>query len=314
MPQNNKPKVAILLPCHNEEGAISGVIKAFRKVMPDADIYAYDNASTDNTYAEAKAAGAIVGREMRKGKGNVVRRMFADIDADIYVMADGDGTYDAEALPAMVDHLVHDNLDMIVGTRAKDEDEEVYRAGHRFGNRMLNTLVHLSFGQIFTDMLSGYRVFSRRFVKSFPSISQGFEIETELTIHALQQRLPVAEIPTRYYKRAGGTQSKLSTYRDGFRILNFILFFLKEGRPFFFFGLISLLLAILSLAIGIPVVLEFLETGLVPRLPSAVLSMGLMISAVLSFICAVILDSVSNARQEQKRLRYLAYSAPQKPE
>lgn len=300
-------KIAVLLPCYNEEHAIARVVEAFRKEIPEATIYVYDNNSTDKTSEVARKAGAIVGFEGRKGKGNVIRRMFADIDADIYIMADGDGTYEASAASRLVQELIENDADMVVGSRAKEAGDNTYRRGHRFGNRMLNLMVHIIFDNAVSDMLSGYRVFSRRFVKSFPAISKGFEIETELTIHALQLRLPVIEVPTQYFDRAEGTQSKLSTYKDGIRIANFILFFFKEGKPFAFFGLIALALLLLSLVVGVPVILEFLETGLVPRLPSAVLSMGLMIVAVLSFMCGTILDSLSRARLVQKRLAYLAY-------
>ncbi len=302
-------KIAVILPCHNEEAAISKVVEDFRKALPGADIYVYDNASTDRTSAVAGDAGAIVRHETRKGKGNVVRRMFADVDADLYIMADGDGTYDAAAAPELVQVLRNHNADMVIGARAKDAGQQLYRPGHRFGNRALNMVVRMIFGQGVTDMLSGYRVMTRRFVKSFPALARGFEIETELTIHALQLRLPLIEVPTHYFDRAEGTHSKLSTYKDGIRILSFILFFFKEIKPFGFFGLIALGLFLLSLVAGIPVVLEYFETGLVPRFPTAVLSVGLMLSSIISFVCGVILDSVSRGRIEQKRLVYLSYPA-----
>lgn len=298
--------IAVLLPCYNEENAIASVVASFRSALPKANIYVYDNNSTDNTSKVAKEAGAIVRHEFRKGKGNVIRRMFADIDADIYVMADGDGTYDADVAPDLVNALMNDNADMIVGSRAEDAGDKLYRKGHRFGNRMLNLMVQMIFSRGVSDMLSGYRVFSRRFVKSFPAVSRGFETETELTIHALQLRLPIVEVPTRYFDRAVGTESKLSTYKDGVRIASFIMFFFKEAKPFAFFGLLSLSLAISSLVIGLPVVFEFFETGLVDRFPSAFLSMGLMMISVLSFMCGTILDSISRGRLEQKRLTYLS--------
>ncbi len=301
--------IAVLLPCYNEEAAIEGVVTAFRKALPQARIYVYDNNSTDQTAAVALKAGAIVRHEPFKGKGNVVRRMFADIDADIYVMADGDGTYDADAAPMLIERLKSDNADMVIGARSQDEGDNLYRPGHRFGNRMLNFAVRLLFGAGVEDMLSGYRVFSRRFVKSFPAFAHGFETETELTIHALKLRLPVVELPTRYFDRAEGTESKLSTYKDGVRILSFILFFFKEIKPFWFFGALALVLSCLSLAVGMPVVLEYLDTGLVPRLPTAVLSVGVMLSAVLSFVCGVILDTVSRGRLEAVRLAYLSFSS-----
>ena len=301
--------IAVLLPCYNEEAAIADVVAAFKQALPKASIYVYDNNSSDQTAQVARDAGAIVRTEYHRGKGNVVRRMFADIEADIYLMADGDGTYDAQAAPELVQKLMDENADMVVGARAKDQGEKLYRPGHRFGNRMLNGVVRTLFGEGVTDMLSGYRAFSRRFVKSFPATARGFETETELTIHALKLRLSVFELPTHYFDRAEGTQSKLSTYKDGIRILSFIVFFFKEIKPFLFFGLVSVVLALLSLGIGMPVVFDYFETGLVPRFPTAVLSMGVMLSAVLSFICGVILDTVSRGRIENIRLSYLSYPA-----
>lgn len=307
MPQNNL-RIAVLLPCHNEEKAIARVVEDFRAALPNAHIYVYDNASSDATYAVAKAAGAIVRNEPRKGKGNVVRRMFADIDADLYIMADGDGTYDAAAAPEMVEKLLSENLDGVIGIR-KEEEQAAYRRGHRFGNRFLNWMVQTIFSQKYTlDMLSGFRVYTRRFVKTFPAVSHGFEIETELTIHALQLRIAEAYFETKYSKRAQGSHSKLSTYRDGFRILKFIIFLFKEGRPLIFFGMVGLFLILLSLTAGIPVILDYLDTGLVRRFPTAFLSMGLMLSAFLSIVCGVILESLANARTENKRLHYLDYA------
>lgn len=300
-------KLAVLLPCYNEEAAIAGVVVSYKAALPDADIYVYDNNSTDQTARVAAEAGAIVRHEPRKGKGNVVRRMFADVDADVYLMADGDGTYDSEAAPALIERLVSENLDMVVGARDPEDHHQVSRKGHRFGNEILNRLVRMIFSGGINDMLSGYRAFSRRFVKTFPAFSGGFEIETELTIHALQLRLPVAEMPTRYFERAEGTQSKLSTYKDGLRILNFILYLFKEGKPFLFFSILALGLVCLSLAFGLPVVLEYFDTGLVPRFPTLFVSVGTMLAAVISFACGVILDSVSRGRQEIKRLAYLTY-------
>ncbi len=301
--------IAVLLPCHNEEAAIAEVIKSFQGALPGADIYVYDNASTDKTTEVAEKAGAIVCNEPRKGKGNVVRRMFSDIDADIYIMADGDGTYDASVAPALVEKLIDEKLDLVVGAR-EHEDDEAYRRGHQFGNRMLNFCVHTIFDKTLDDMLSGYRVFSRRYVKSFPASSKAFEIETEMTIHALQLSMPVAEVPTRYFKRVEGTESKLSTYKDGIKILKFILFMFKEGRPFMFFSLLAAGLAFVSLAFGLPIVGEYLETGLVPRFPTAFLSLGIMLSAVICFVCGVILDSVANMRLEAKKLAYLSHALP----
>lgn len=303
-------RIAVLLPCYNEESAIRKVIEDFRTVLPDAQIYVYDNNSTDKTTQVAKECGAITGFEARKGKGNVVRRMFADIDADIYLMADGDGTYDADIAPDLIKKLTQENLDMVVGTRVHEDHKDVYRPGHRFGNRLLTDTVKYIFGQGLTDMLSGYRAFSRRFVKTFPSNASGFEIETELTIHALHMRLPCGEVPSRYFVRAEGTESKLSTYRDGILILRFIMFLFQDAKPMAFFGIISSLLALLSLIIGIPVILEFFETGLVPRFPSAVLSTGLMLSALLSGACGLIMENVSRGRKDTNRLFYLAHPAP----
>ncbi|MEZ5813104.1 MAG: glycosyltransferase [Alphaproteobacteria bacterium] len=297
--------IAVLLPCHNEEAAIAEVVKSFKETLPGADIYVYDNASTDKTSEVAEKAGAIVRAEPRKGKGNVVRRMFADIEADIYIMADGDGTYDAACAPRLIEKLTDENLDMVVGAR-EHEDKEAYRPGHQFGNRMLNFCVHTIFDNTLEDMLSGYRAFSRRYVKSFPASSKAFEIETEMTIHALQLSMPVAEAPTRYFKRADGTQSKLSTYKDGIKILKFILFMFKEGRPFLFFSLLAGGLVVASLAFGLPIVAEYVQTGLVPRFPTAFLSLGIMLSAVICFVCGVILDSVANMRLEAKKLAYLS--------
>ncbi len=298
-------RIAVCLPCYNEEAAIAEVVKSFKAALPAADIYVFDNNSSDKTAEVAAKAGAITRHVARKGKGNVVRRMFADIDADIYVMADGDGTYDATQAPALVNALVEQKLDMVVGARVHDTDE-AYRRGHQFGNRVLNLCVHTLFDNRLDDMLSGYRVFSRRYVKSFPTFSRGFEIETEMTIHALQLSMPVREIPTAYSKRAEGTQSKLSTYKDGIRILSFIMFMFKEGRPFMFFGLIAAIMAVFSLGLGLPVVFDYLETGLVERFPTAFLSLGVMLAALISLICGVILDSVSNMRLEGKKLVYLA--------
>jgi len=298
--------ISVLLPCYNEGPAIFDVVRAFQEALPGAQIYVYDNNSGDDTAAQARRAGAIVRIETRQGKGHVVRRMFADIEADIYVMADGDGTYDAAAAPQLVQKLTEEQLDMVVGARQPEQGQNTYRPGHRFGNRLLTGTVRMIFGQGFEDMLSGYRVFSRRFVKSFPALSTGFQIETEITVHALALTLPCAEVKTRYFERAGGTASKLSTYRDGMLILSFIMLLFKEIRPFVFFGITALLITLTALALGLPVVAEYFATGLVPRLPTAVLSAAMMICAVLAFLCGVILDSLSRGRLEQKRLRYLA--------
>lgn len=302
-------KTAVLLPCYNEGPAIYDVVRSFQKALPGATIYVYDNNSKDNTKEEAQRAGAIVRTEMRQGKGHVVRRMFADVEADVYVMADGDGTYDSAAAPELVKKLIEENLDMVVGIRESVEGHDTYRAGHQFGNRMLNKVVHTIFGQGFRDMLSGYRIFSRRFVKSFPALSTGFEIETEITIHALALTLPCAEVETKYFERADGTVSKLSTYKDGILIMRFIMLLFKEIKPFIFFSLVALGLMIVSLAFGLPVVIEFFETGLVPRLPTAILSASIMVASLMSFLCGTILDSLGRGRLEHKRLRYIASSS-----
>lgn len=298
------PRIAVLIPCYNEEAAIATVVKDFLASVPGADIYVYDNNSRDRTQELARAAGANVRAERRQGKGNVVRRMFADIDADIYVLVDGDATYHAASAPAMVQLLLDDDLDMVVGCRVHT-DPQAYRRGHEFGNALLTGFVARLFGKTFTDILSGYRVFSRRFVKSFPALSKGFETETELTVHALALRMAVAEVDTPYGSRPEGSVSKLSTYRDGFRILRLILVLFKHERPFFFFAVVAFLLAITSLVLATPVIIAWLDTGLVPRVPTAILSTGIMILACLSLMAGLILETVTRGRQEMKRLLYL---------
>ena len=302
------PRVAVLLPCYNEEATVADVIADFRAALPDADIYVYDNASTDATSELATSAGAIVRREPLRGKGNVIRRMFADIDADIYVMADSDGTYDAAAAPKLVERLIGDNLDMVVGTRAGG-GAAAYRWGHVFGNRMFNKVVAMLFGDGLHDILSGYRVFSRRFVKSFPALSAGFETETELSVHALDLRLPVAEIETAYGARPSGSESKLRTVRDGISILSTIMLLFKEVHPFWFFGAVSALFAALSLGLAYPIFVDYLLTGEVPRFPTAILATGIMLLACLGFACGLILDSVCRGRREAKRMCYLALAS-----
>ena len=276
MNATTQPRVAVLLPCYNEAAAIAQTVADFRAALPDAAIYVYDNNSTDRTAEIAAAAGAIVRTERMQGKGNVVRRMFADVEADIYVMADGDATYEAAAAPGLIDLLVSDQLDMVVGAR-KSEVEAAYRRGHRFGNAMLTGMLAWLFGRSFTDILSGYRVFSRRFVKSFPVLSEGFEIETEISVHALELRMPVAERITAYAARPEGSESKLSTYRDGWRILKTILMLFRIEKPMAFFGLIGAALALAAILLSIPLFLTYFQTGLVPRLPTAVLATGLML-------------------------------------
>jgi hypothetical protein len=303
------PRVAVLVPCYNEETAIAQVVGDFRAALPQAAIYVYDNNSSDRTAEVAAAAGAIVRRETHQGKGNVVRRMFSDLDADVYVLVDGDATYDAASAPAMVARLVDDRLDMVVAARVEQE-QSAYRPGHRTGNQMLTGFVKIVFGATFTDILSGYRVFSRRFVKSFPVLSGGFEIETELTVHALELDLAVAEIRTPYFARPVGSQSKLSTWRDGFRILGTILKLYRSERPFAFFGSIGTAMAAVAIGLAIPIVVTYVETGLVPRLPTAILSTGLMLAALVAFAAALILDTVTRGRREMKLLAYLQQRAP----
>ena len=299
------PQVAVLIPCLNEEAAISRVITDFRAALPQALIFVYDNGSTDRTVQTAKDSGAIVRSEPLKGKGNVMRRMFADIEADIYVLVDGDDTYDAASAPVLIQRLTADQLDMVNGAR-EEKSELAYRAGHRFGNRMLSWLVAAFFGQRFSDMLSGYRVMSRRFVKSFPALASGFEIETELTVHALQLRLPIAECSTPYRERPPASSSKLRTIPDGIRIVRLIARLVREERPLEFFSVVALVLAVASLALAVPIILEFLRTGLVPRLPTAVLSTGLMLLSFLSLTCGLVLATVTRGRVEAKRLQYLS--------
>ncbi|WP_076073351.1 glycosyltransferase family 2 protein [Sphingomonas montana] len=303
------PSIAVILPCYNEEAAIARTVAAFRAALPTATVYVYDNNSTDRTAAVARAAGAEVRVERMQGKGHVVRRMFADVDADIYVMADGDETYDAAAAPALVQRLLDERLDMVVGAR-RSEVEAAYRRGHRLGNAVLTGMLARLFGRSFGDILSGYRVFSRRFVKSFPVLSAGFEIETEISVHALELRMPVAEVMTAYGARPEGSESKLATYRDGWRILSTILTLFRIERPVLFFGGIGASLAALAVLLAIPLVLTYMETGLVPRLPTAILSTGLSIVAVLTFFCGVILDTVVRGRREMRRLAYLAVPGP----
>jgi len=298
------PQIAVLVPCLNEEAAVPRVVADFREHLPQALIFVYDNGSTDRTAEIARQAGAIVRCEPLKGKGNVVRRMFADIDADIYVLVDGDDTYHAASAPALIQRLVDDSLDMVNGAR-EEKSELAYRRGHRFGNRLLTGLVAKLFGERMTDMLSGYRVFSRRFVKSFPALATGFETETELTVHALELRLPIAEVMTPYRERPPASSSKLRTIPDGIRIMRLIMRLVREERPLEFFSAVAALLAVTSIVLAIPVVADYLRTGLVPRLPTAVLSTGLMLLGFLSFACGLILSTVTRGRMEAKRLHYL---------
>jgi hypothetical protein len=302
--------VAVLVPCYNEEKSIARVVRDFQDALPDATIFVFDNNSTDRSVEVARAAGAEVFSEPHQGKGHVVRRMFTDIEADIYVLVDGDATYDAPSAPKMIDLLLRDRLDMVVATRV-DSEAAAYRAGHRTGNRLLTGFVRQVFETpALTDILSGYRVFSRRFVKSFPVLSGGFEIETELTVHALELGMPIANIETPYYARPTGSASKLNTWRDGFRILLTIFHLYRAERPLRFFGAVGVALALVSVGLAIPVLVTYLETGLVPRLPTAVLSMGLMVMAFLSVSVGLVLDTVTRGRREAKLFAYLAQRAP----
>ncbi|MGK6323836.1 glycosyltransferase family 2 protein [Sphingomonas sp. DT-51] len=303
------PRVAVLLPCYNEEAAIAETIAGFRRALPEATIYVYDNNSRDGTVAVARAAGALVRTERIQGKGAVVRRMFADVDADVYVMADGDATYDAASAPAMVARMLDEQLDMIVGTRV-GEAAAAYRRGHRLGNAVLTGMLTRLFGRSFSDILSGYRVFSRRFVKSFPVLSVGFEIETEISVHALELKMPLGEVETPYYARPEGSVSKLSTYGDGWRILRTIAMLYRLERPLWFFGAAGAVLALVAVVLAVPLALTYAQTGLVPRLPTAVLVTGLMILAALCVFAGLILDTVVRGRREVRRLAYLAHPAP----
>ena len=309
LPQTESPRIAVLIPCYNEEATVAQVVTAFRKELPRAMVYVYDNASDDMTTAVAKSVGAVVTHEPLRGKGNVVRRMFADIEAEIYVLVDGDHTYDAAAAPTLVRRLLNEQLDMVNGAR-RSEGREAYRLGHRFGNALFTRMVSLIFGHRFDDILSGYRVLSRRFVKSFPALSRGFEIETEITVHALELRMPVAEVATPYKERPVGSQSKLSTFRDGWRILKTIVQLIKEERPLQFFSAIFALLSATSVVLAYPLVITYLQTGLVPRFPTAILSSATMLVGFLSLTCGLILDTVTRGRKEMKRLRYLELPAP----
>jgi glycosyltransferase involved in cell wall biosynthesis len=301
--------IAILVPCYNEERAIAKVVADFRAALPNTPVYVYDNNSRDNTVAAAKEAGAVVRRETHQGKGYVVRRMFNDIEADVYVLVDGDATYDAPSAPAMIEKLIDDRLDMVVATRV-DQDVQAYRRGHRTGNWLLTGFVAHIFGHAFTDILSGYRVFSRRFVKSFPILSGGFEIETELTVHALELELPVGEVATPYYSRPSGSVSKLNTWHDGFRILWTVFRLYRVERPLPFFGAVGIALVVMSIGLAIPILVTYLQEGLVPRLPTAVLATGLVLLGFLSIAVGLILDTVTRGRREAKLMAYLALRAP----
>jgi len=306
------PGVAVLIPCFNEAAAIGAVVRAFRAALPGAQVYVFDNNSTDDSRRLAAEAGAIVRAEARQGKGNVVRRMFADVDADVYLLVDGDGTYDAPSAPRLIETLLEGGCDMVTGVR-KAAGTGSYRPGHVFGNRLLTAIVGRVFGRRIGDLLSGYRALSRRFVKSFPALSSGFEIETELSVHALELGIPFAEVETPYYARPGGSESKLGTWRDGWRILLTILKLVKGERPLAFFSAIAAAAAAPALLIGAQLWITFVETGLVPRFPSAILATGLMLTAFLSLVCGLVLDTVTRGRQEMKRLAYLGQAASSVP-
>jgi glycosyltransferase involved in cell wall biosynthesis len=306
------PRIAVLLPCYNEEAAIGATVEGFLAALPGATVFVYDNNSSDRTCEVARAAGAIVRSEKQQGKGNVVRRMFADVDADVYVMADGDLTYDPAAAPAMVDMLLVETLDMVVGTR-RHEEKGAYRGGHVLGNKVFTGLLSGLFGRSFSDIFSGYRVFSRRFVKSFPVLSAGFEIETEISVHALELRMPVGEVETIYAARPEGSHSKLSTFGDGWRILRTIVNLYRLERPVLFYGTIGAVLVIAAILLALPLIRTYLQTGLVPRFPTAILVTGMVIIAVLCFFAGLILDTVTRGRREVRRLAYLALSAPRGP-
>lgn len=304
--------VAVLVPCYNEENTVAKVVADFKAALPGASVYVFDNCSSDNTGSCALQAGATVCQVRRRGKGNVVRRMFADVEAQVYVLVDGDDTYNAASAPRMVAELEVEGLDMVVGTRLTHFDAGAFRHGHRFGNDLLTGVLGMIFGRSFSDILSGYRVFSRRFVKSFPALAQGFETESELTVHALELRMPVGEVETPYYQRPPDSKSKLNTYRDGLRILYTILALFKEERPLSFFSILAALLALISVALAIPIFITYVKTGLVPRFPTAILSMGIMTLAFLSLTSGIILETVTRGRHEMKRMFYLQQPAPRR--
>ena len=302
---NTNYQIAVLLPCYIEEAAIANVVKDFKHHLPQALIYVYDNNSSDNTIKNAKESGAIVRHEPIQGKGNVVRRMFADIEADILIMVDGDGTYDVSTSPSLVKQLIDEQLDMIVGVRVAEKG--AHRKGHALGNFIFNKIILFIFENRYTDVFSGYRIFSRRFVKTFPTISKGFEIETEICIHALDLNIPLKEIPVRYSKRIAGSESKLNTFSDGFRILRTIINMFKEVKPFAFFSFISVVFLILAFLLGYPLIITWIETGTVPRIPTAIIVMGLVVLSSICITCGLVLDCVASGRKEAKRLSYLVF-------
>lgn len=311
MSRPSPTSIAVILPCFNEALAIGQVLDEFKRALPEAALHVFDNRSTDDTAAVARAAGAAVTPVQLRGKGNVVRRMFADVEADVYVMVDGDATYDVSNIRQHIDLLLHDRLDMVVGYREDDGlNPQTYRLGHRWGNQLLTRSVSQIFGGQFTDMLSGYRLFSRRYAKSFPAAAQGFETETELSVHALELRMPYAEVAISYRSRPEGSVSKLSTFRDGRHILMTILKLFISERPLAFFSVVAALLALLSIVLIVPLAATYVDTGLVPRLPTAVLATGLMLCAMLALVCGAVLRTVTMGRREVKRFAYLAIPAP----
>lgn len=312
--RSTSAKIAVVIPCYNEALTIAEVVSGFRQALPDATVYVFDNNSTDETAARAAEAGAVVRAESRQGKGNAVRRMFADVEAEVYVMVDGDGTYSAPAAPLLVDTLLDGHLDMVVAVREPDQEGRAYRPGHALGNRALTAILGVIFGRQFNDILSGYRALSRRFVKSFPPLSTGFEIETEIAVHALALRMPVGEVNTPYFERPEGATSKLRTYRDGFRILLTMIRLFRTERPLRFFSILAACLALVSIFLSLPIFVTYLETGLVPRLPTAILSASLMIVAFGSQACGLILDTVSRGRREAKFLHYISLAPPGRDE
>jgi glycosyltransferase involved in cell wall biosynthesis len=305
----NAPRIAVLVPCYNEAVTVAKVIEDFRAALPQAEICVFDNNSRDETGAIALRHGARVQSVNLQGKGHVVRRLFADVEADLYVLVDGDDTYDAASAQRLVQHALQGRYDMVVAVR-KAQADAAYRPGHAWGNRMLTGFLSWLFGRACQDILSGYRVFSRRFVKSFPVLSSGFEIETELTVHALELKMSVGELDTPYGERPEGSFSKLSTYRDGFRILRTMLRLFSAERPLAFFSLIGAVLASMATLLTVPLLITYLDTGLVPRFPTAILATGLMVLAALSFFAGLILDTVTRGRRELKMLAYLRERAP----
>jgi glycosyltransferase involved in cell wall biosynthesis len=306
--------IAAIVPCHNEAPAIHKVVTDLKAAVPGIHVYVYDNNSSDGTDEEARRAGAEVRYEHTKGKGNVIRRAFGDIDADVYLMIDGDDTYDAAAAPEMIRTLLEGPYDHILGVRQDDPSSTAYRPGHEAGNRAFNRVVGRLFGTPVSDMLSGYRVMSRRFVKSFPALSREFETETELTVHVMNLRVPHTEVPVGFRDRAEGTESKLNTYSDGFKILSLIAHLIRFERPVLFHGLIGAVFALVALVLAIPLFVEYGKTGLVPRFPTAFLAASLMVIAFLTWILGFILEGITRLRRETSRLNYLTYSAPGRSE